>query len=97
MRHLNKKLINYFINNSFNNNIYIYKVGNAIYFIKENKRWREIVLERRKSNGNYLFMAKIEINSDKKEGYNFIRQRSIEKNIKYVFSLFLLNRIYKNG
>lgn len=96
MQHLNKKLINHFINNSFNDNTYIYKVGNINYFIKEIKRWREIVLERRESNGNYLFMAKIEINSNKKEGYNFIRQLSLEKNIKCIFNLILLNKVYRN-
>jgi hypothetical protein len=96
LQHLNKKLIDHFINSSFNNNIYIYKTKNVVYFVKEIKRWKEIDLQKRESNGNYLFIARIEINSNKPEGYNFIRQRSVENNIKYVFSLILLNRIYKN-
>lgn len=96
MQHLNKKLINYFINSSFNNNIYIYKTKNVVYFVKEIKRWKEIDLQKRESNGNYLFIARIEIDSNKKENYNFVRQLSLENNIKYVFNLILLNRIYKN-
>lgn len=77
MQHLNKKLINCFLNNSFNNNTYIYKVGNINYFVKEIKRW-------------------IEIDFNKKENYNFVRQRQFENNIKYVFNLILLNKVYKN-
>lgn len=96
LQHLNKKLIDHFINSSFNNNIYIYKTKNIIYFIKEIKRWKEIDLQKRESNGNYLFIARIEIDSNKKENYNFVRQRQFENNIKYVFNLILLNRIYKN-
>ena len=95
MQHLNKKLINCFINSSFNNNIYIYKTKNVIYFVKEIKRWKEIDLQKRESNGNYLFIARIEIDSNKKENYNFVRQCQFENNIKYVFNLILLNRIYK--
>lgn len=95
MQHLNKKLIDYFINSSFNNNIYIYKTKNVVYFVKEIKRWKEIDLQKRESNGNYLFIARIEIDSNKKENYNFVRQRQFENNIKYVFNLILLNRIYK--
>lgn len=96
MQHLNKKLINHFVNNSFNNNIYIYKTKNVVYFVKEIKRWKEIDLQKRESNGNYLFIARIEIDSNKKENYNFVRQRQFENNIKYVFNLILLNKIYKN-
>lgn len=95
MQHLNKKLINHFVNNFFNNNTYIYKVGNINYFVKEIKRWKEIDLQKRESNGNYLFIARIEVNSNKKENYNFVRQRQFENNIKYIFNLILLNRIYK--
>ena len=95
MQHLNKKLIDHFINSSFNNNIYIYKTKNVVYFIKEIKRWKEIDLQKRESNGNYLFIARIEIDSNKKENYNFVRQRQFENNIKYVINLILLNRIYK--
>lgn len=95
MQHLNKKLINHFINSSFNNNIYIYKTKNVVYFVKEIKRWKEIDLQKRESNGNYLFIARIEIDSNKPESYNFVRQRQFENNIKYVFNLILLNRIYK--
>lgn len=96
MQHLNKKLTDYFVNSSFNNNIYIYKAKNIIYFIKEIKIWREIVLERRESNGNYLFLARIEFNSNKPKNYNFVRQRQFENNIKYIFNLILLNKVYKN-
>lgn len=96
MQHLNKKLIDYFINSSFNNNIYIYKTKNVVYFFKEIKRWKEIDLQKRESNGNYLFIARIEIDSNKKENYNFVRQRQFENNIKYVFNLILLNKVYKN-
>ena len=96
MQHLNKKLINHFINNSFNDNIYIYKTKNVVYFVKEIKRWKEIDLQKRESNGNCLFIARIEIDSNKKENYNFIRQRQFENNIKYVFNLILLNKVYKN-
>lgn len=95
MQHLNKKLINYFINNSFTNNIYTYKIKNTIYFVKEIKRWKEIDLQKRESNGNYLFIARIEVDSNKKENYNFVRQRQFENNIKYVFNLILLNKVYK--
>lgn len=96
MQHLNKKLINYFINNSFNNNIYTYKTKNVVYFIKEIKRWKEIDLQKRESNSNYLFIARIKIDSNKKENYNFVRQRQFENNIKYVFNLILLNKVYRN-
>lgn len=96
MQHLNKKLIDHLINSSFNNNIYIYKTKNVVYFVKEIKRWKEIDLQKRESNGNYLFIARIEIDSNKKENYNFVRQRQFENNIKYVFNLILLNKIYKN-
>lgn len=96
MQHLNKKLIDHFINSSFNNNIYIYKTKNAVYFVKEIKRWKEIDLQKRESNGDYLFIARIEIDSNKKENYNFIRQRQFENNIKYVFNLILLNKVYRN-
>lgn len=96
MQHLNKKLIDHFINSSFNNNIYIYKTKNVVYFIKEIKRWKEIDLQKRESNGNYLFIASIEIDSNKKENYNFVKQRQFENNIKYVFNLILLNKVYKN-
>lgn len=96
MQHLNKKLIDHFINSSFNNNIYIYKTKNVVYFVKEIKRWKEIDLQKREFNGNYLFIARIEIDSNKKENYNFIRQRQFENNIKYVFNLILLNKVYKN-
>ena len=96
MQHLNKKLINCFLNNSFNNNIYIYKTKNVVYFVKEIKRWKEIDLQKRESNGNYLFIARIEIDSNKKENYNFVRQRQFKNNIKYVFNLILLNKVYKN-
>lgn len=96
MQHLNKKLIDHFINSSFNNNIYIYKTKNVVYFVKELKRWKEINLQKRESNGNYLFIARIEIDSNKKENYNFVRQRQFENNIKYVFNLILLNKVYKN-
>ena len=75
LQHLNKKLINCFLNNSFNNNTYIYKVGNINYFVKEIKRWKEIDLQKREPNGNYLFIARIEVDSNKKENYNFIKQR----------------------
>lgn len=95
MQHLNKKLINCFLNNSFNNNTYIYKVGNINYFVKEIKRWKEIDLQKRESNGNYLFIVRIEIDSNKKK-YNFVRQRQFENNIKYVFNLILLNKVYRN-
>lgn len=96
MQHLNKKLIDHFINSSFNNNIYIYKTKNAVYFVKEIKRWKEIDLQKRESNGNYLFIARIEVDSNKKENYNFVRQRQFENNIKYIFNLILLNKAYKN-
>ena len=96
MQHLNKKLIDHFINSSFNNNIYIYKTKNVVYFVKEIKPWKEIDLQKRESNGNYLFIARIEIDSNKKENYNFVRQRQFENNIKYVFNLILLNKVYKN-
>lgn len=96
MQHLNKKLIYHFINSSFNNNIYIYKTKNVVYFVKEIKRWKEIDLQKRESNGNYLFIARIKIDSNKKENYNFVRQRQFENNIKYVFNLILLNKAYKN-
>ena len=96
MQHLNKKLINHFINNSFNNDLYHYKDRNSIYFVKEIKRWKEINLQKRESNGNYLFIARIEVDSNKKENYNFVRQRQFENNIKYVFNLILLNKVYKN-
>lgn len=96
MQHLNKKLIDHFINSSFNNNIYIYKTKNVVYFVKEIKRWKEIDLQKRESNDNYLFIARIEIDSNKKENYNFVRQRQFENNIKYVFNLILLNKVYKN-
>ena len=96
MQHLNKKLIDHFINSSFNNNIYIYKTKNVVYFIKEIKRWKEIDLQKRESSGNYLFIARIEIDSNKKENYNFVRQRQFENNIKYIFNLILLNKVYKN-
>lgn len=96
MQHLNKKLINYFINNSFNNDLYFYKDRNINYFVKEIKRWKEIDLQKREPNGNYLFIARIEVDSNKKENYNFIRQRQFENNIKYVFNLILLNKVYKN-
>lgn len=96
MQHLNKKLINYFINNSFNNDLYFYKDRNSLYFVKEIKRWKEIDLQKRESNGNYLFIARIEVDSNKKENYNFVRQRQFENNIKYVFNLILLNKVYKN-
>lgn len=96
MQHLNKKLIDHFINSSFNNNIYIYKTKNVVYFVKEIKRWKEINLQKRESNGNYLFIARIEIDFNKKENYNFVRQRQFENNIKYVFNLILLNKVYKN-
>lgn len=96
MQHLNKKLIDHFINSSFNDNIYIYKTKNVVYFIKEIKRWREIDLQKRESNGNYLFIARIEVNSNKKENYNFVRQRQFENNIKYIFNLILLNKVYRN-
>lgn len=96
MQHLNKKLIDHFINSSFNNNIYIYKTKNVVYFVKEIKRWKEIDLQKRESNGNYLFIARIEIDSNKKENYNFVRQCQFENNIKYVFNLILLNKVYKN-
>ena len=96
MQHLNKKLIDHFINSSFNNNIYIYKTKNVVYFVKEIKRWKEIDLQKRESNGNYLFIARIEVDSNKKENYNFVRQCQFENNIKYIFNLILLNKIYKN-
>lgn len=96
MQHLNKKLIDHFINSSFNNNIYIYKNKNIVYFVKEIKRWKEIDLQKRESNGNYLFIARIEVDSNKKENYNFVRQHQFENNIKYVFNLILLNKVYKN-
>lgn len=96
MQHLNKKLIDHFINSSFNNNIYIYKTKNVVYFVKEIKRWKEIDLQKRESNGNYLFIARIEIDSNKKENYNFVRQRQFKNNIKYVFNLILLNKVYRN-
>lgn len=96
MQHLNKKLIDHFINSFFNNNIYIYKTKNVVYFVKEIKRWKEIDLQKRESNGNYLFIARIEIDSNKKENYNFVRQRQFENNIKYVFNLILLNKVYRN-
>lgn len=96
MQHLNKKLIDHFINSSFNNNIYIYKTKNVVYFVKEIKRCKEIDLQKRESNGNYLFIARIEIDPNKKENYNFVRQRQFENNIKYVFNLILLNKVYKN-
>ena len=96
MQHLNKKLIDHFINSSFNNNIYIYKNKNVVYFVKEIKRWKEIDLQKRESNGNYLFIARIEVDSNKKENYNFVKQRQFENNIKYVFNLILLNKVYKN-
>ena len=96
MQHLNKKLIDHFINSSFNHNIYIYKTKNVVYFVKEIKPWKEIDLQKRESNGNYLFIARIEIDSNKKENYNFVRQRQFENNIKYVFNLILLNKVYKN-
>lgn len=94
MQHLNKKLINYFINNSFNNDFYPYKDKNNIYFIRESKYWREIVFEKR-VDSSYECIARIEINSDKSEGYHFVRKISIENNIKYFFNLILLNRAYK--
>ena len=96
MQHLNKKLIDHFINSSFNDNIYIYKTKNVVYFIKEIKHWREIDLQKRESNGNYLFIARIEVNSNKKENYNFVKQRQFKNNIKYIFNLILLNKIYRN-
>lgn len=96
MQHLNKKLINHFIDSSFKNNIYIYKTKNVVYFVKEIKRWKEIDLQKRESNGNYLFIARIKIDSNKKENYNFVRQRQFENNIKYVFNLILFNKVYKN-
>lgn len=96
MQYLNKKLINYFINNSFNNDLYLYKDRNSIYFVKEIKRWKEIDLQKRELNGNYLFIARIEVDYNKKENYNFIRQRQFENNIKYIFNLILLNKVYKN-
>lgn len=96
MQHLNKKLTNYFVNNYINNYICVYKTKNVVYFVKEIKNWKEIILERREPNGNYLFMARIEINSNMPEGYNFVRQRQFENNIKYVFNLILLNRLYKH-
>lgn len=95
MQHLNKKLINYFINNSFNNDLYFYKDRNSLYFVKEIKRWKEIDLQKRESNGNYLFIDRIEIDPNKPESYNFIRHRPLENNIKYIFNLILLNRVYK--
>ena len=96
MQYLNKKLIDHFINSSFNNNIYTYKTKNINYFVKEIKRWKEIDLQKRGSNGNYLFIARIEVDSNKKENYIFVRQRQFENNIKYIFNLILLNKVYKN-
>lgn len=57
---------------------------------------KKLIYKKKESNGNYLFIARIEIDSNKKENYNFVRQRQFENNIKYVFNLILLNKVYKN-
>lgn len=36
---------------------------------------KKLIYKKRESNGNYLFIARIEIDSNKKENYNFVRQR----------------------
>ena len=95
MQHLNKKLIDHFINNSFNDDIYIYKVKNNIYFIEESKRWREIIIEKRETNSTYILIAKMQINLNQPNKYFFMPKIFIQNNIRYVFNLILLNRIYK--
>ena len=86
MQHLNKKLIDHFINSSFNNNIYIYKTKNVVYFVKEIKRWKEIDLQKRESNGNYLFIARIEIDSNKKENYK-LKSELIKEGLVKIYKI----------
>lgn len=95
MQHINKKLANYFINNSFNNDLYLYKDKNNIYFIEESKRWREIIIEKRETDSTYTLIAKMQINLNQPNKYFFMPKIFIQNNIRYVFNLILLNRIYK--
>lgn len=53
------------------------------------------LFSKKRVDSSYECIARIELNSDKSEGYHFVRKISIEDNIKYFFNLILLNRVYK--